>query len=61
MNKNELLNEAKERLEKRRKNIDEWRDKVKDIEEPDLIVSGTFTEIEKKRREKLGDHYDEEE
>lgn len=60
MNNDDFLKEAKARLTKAKKAIDERHDASKDIEEPDLIVSGAFTELDKKRREKYGDFYDEE-
>ncbi len=54
MNLEEELKEAKERLKKARKKIDE-KAKGSEAEEPDTLVSGNFDELTIRRREKKGD------
>lgn len=52
MDYEEKLAEAKARLAKAKPKLKQWRESVKDVEEPDLILSGQFDELTGKRIDK---------
>lgn len=58
MNENRELEEAKARLAKGLKHIENWKDKVKENPDPEDLVSGGFDEVELKRIEKHGENED---
>ncbi|MDN3637365.1 hypothetical protein QWY82_00965 [Simiduia curdlanivorans] len=60
MNHEKKLAEAKARLEKAKPKLKKWQQSIKDVEDPELILSGQFDELKAKRLEKHGDSDDEE-
>lgn len=52
MDYEEKLAEAKARLAKAKPKLKQWREAVRDVEEPDLILSGQFDELTGKRIDK---------